>query len=210
MDAVDPVLLRLVKEYVQPGAVVWDVGANVGLFSFAAASAAGPAGRVLALEPDTWLVQLLRKSAPLQPPSSAPVQVVAAAVASALSIRTLCLANRSRAANYLAEFGTIQTGGSCEEQSVVAVSLDWLLESCPAPSVLKIDVEGAELEVLSGSRKLLEAARPTVLCEVCPDSARAVAEFLFGYDYRIFDGEEASPERRALATAPWCTIAVPA
>ena len=111
MSSVDSVLLDLVKEFVRPGAVVWDIGANVGLFSFAAASRAGSAGRVIALEPDAWLVQLLRRSAADQPTGSAPVQVIPAAVAKELSIRTLCLATRSRAANYLAEFGTTQTGG---------------------------------------------------------------------------------------------------
>jgi FkbM family methyltransferase len=210
MKAVDPVLLRLVKEFVRPGSVVWDIGANVGLFSFAAASLAGPEGLVLALEPDAWLVQLLRRSAALQPRSSAPVQVVPAAVASAVSLRTLCLASRSRAANYLAEFGTIQTGGSCQEQCVVAVTLDWLLDSRPAPSVLKIDVEGAEVEVLRGSRRLFETARPIVLCEVIPDTSRAITEFLASYDYRIYDGEILLPDRQPLATAPWSTVAVPA
>ena len=47
MDTVDPILLNLVKEFVGPGSVVWDVGANVGLFAFAAYNA-GP-GRIQAL-----------------------------------------------------------------------------------------------------------------------------------------------------------------
>ena len=63
MDAVDPVLLRLVKELVEAESVVWDIGANVGLFAFAAASLAGPRGQVVAMEPDAWLLQLLRRSA---------------------------------------------------------------------------------------------------------------------------------------------------
>ncbi len=209
MDAVDPVLLNLAKEFVGPGSVVWDVGANVGLFSFAAASLAGPGGLVVALEPDAWLVQLLRRSAGQQPPGSAAVQVVPAAVASTLSVRTLCLANRSRAANYLAEFGTIQTGGSREKQSVIAVTLDWLLESLPAPSVVKIDVEGAELEVLNGARGLFETARPIVLCEVIPDNSDAVTEFLSCYGYRMFDGETPLPRREALPNAAWSTVAIP-
>ncbi len=209
MDAVDPVLLSLVKEFVEPGTTVWDVGANVGLFSFAAASRAGPEGQVVALEPDAWLVQLLRRSASRQSPGSAPVQVIPAAVASTPSVRTLCLASRSRAANYLAEFGTIETGGAREEQSVIAVTLDWLLESCQPPSVLKIDVEGAELEVLNGAPRLFETVRPIVLCEVIPDTSDAVAAFFSSYDYRIFDGQTHTPLRSALTNAPWSTVAIP-
>jgi FkbM family methyltransferase len=210
MDDVDTVLLGLVREFVKPGAVVWDIGANVGLFSFAAASLAGPKGQVVALEPDAWLVQLLRRSALDQPDASAPVQVVPAAVASELSIRTLCLANRSRAANYLAEFGTTQTGGAREEQSVVAVTLDWLLESLAPPSVVKIDVEGAEMEVLEGAKRLFETVRPVVLCEVIPSSEHKVTEFLESHDYQIFDGETPAPHRQPLGTAPWSTLAIPA
>ncbi len=209
MDSVDTVLLELVREFVAPGAVVWDIGANVGLFAFSAASRAGPEGLVVALEPDAWLVQLLRRSAVEQPVGSAPVQVVPAAVASELSIRTLCLANRSRAANYLAEFGTIQTGGSREEHSVIAVTLDWLLESVPAPAVVKIDVEGAELEVLTGAHRLLETVRPVLLCEVIPDSAAAVTEFLESHDYQMFDGETPRSQREPVHLAPWSTVAIP-
>jgi FkbM family methyltransferase len=210
MDSVDSVLLDLVREVIRPGDVVWDIGANVGLFSFAAASRAGQDGLVVALEPDAWLVQLLRRSALDQPNGSAPVRVVPAAVASGVSIRTLCLANRSRAANFLAEFGTIQTGGTREEQSVVAVTLDWLLDSLPAPRVIKIDVEGAELEVLEGGRRLFEKVRPVVLCEVIPSSEQAVTRFLESRDYQIYDGETPAPKRLPLSVAPWSTLAIPA
>jgi FkbM family methyltransferase len=209
MDNVDSVLLGLVREFVKAGSVVWDVGANIGLFSFAAASLAGPEGHIIALEPDAWLVQLLRRSARCQPDRSAPVQVIPVAVASTVSIRTLCLATRSRAANYLAEFGTIQTGGAREEQSVIAVTLDWLLQTLPHPSVVKIDVEGAEMEVLKGADRLFESVRPVVLCEVIPASERTVTAFLHSYDYQIFDGEMKVFDRTPLQTAPWCTLAIP-
>ncbi len=210
MNSVDPTLLELVREFVTPGAVVWDVGANVGLFSFAAATMAGPDGLVVALEPDAWLVQLLRRSALEQPAGSAPVTVVPAAVASEISLRTFCLATRSRAANHLAEFGTSQTGGSREQQSVVAVTLDWLMDSSPPPSVVKIDVEGAELEVLKGASLLFETVRPIVLCEVIPASEPGVTEFLRAHDYQIFDGEHPTGERQPLRASPWSTLAIPA
>ena len=70
MNDVDPVLMNLVKEFVRPRSVVWDIGANVGLFTFAAASLAGPEETVM--RPDAWLVQLLRRSAKLQPPGVCP------------------------------------------------------------------------------------------------------------------------------------------
>ena len=209
MDAVDPVLLNLVKEFVRPGAVVWDVGANIGLFSFAAASLAGPNGSVVAFEPDAWLVQLLRRSAKLQPAASASLTIVPAAIASRPALRTFCLAQRSRAANFLAEFGTIQTGGSLEEHTVVALALDWMMDFAPAPSVLKIDVEGAEMEVLRGAEKLLETSRPVVLCEVIPDTAPEVTEFFHSRGYKLFDGEAPGERDQPLQLAAWCTVALP-
>ena len=117
------------------------------------------------------------------------MQVIPAAVAAEMSIRTLCLAARSRASNHLAEFGTTQTGGEREHQSVVAITLDWLMESLPAPSLVKIDVEGAELEVLKGASRLFETIRPIVLCEVIPASEPGVTEFFKDHGYQIFDGE---------------------
>lgn len=210
MDSVDPVLMRLAREFVTPGAVVWDVGANVGLFSFAAASLAGPSGQVIALEPDTWLVQLLRRSARMQSEQSAPVKVVPAAVAEAPAHRTLCLAQRSRAANYLSEYGTIQTGGNREDQTIVALNLDWMTGFAPLPSLIKIDVEGAEVEVLHGARKLFDECRPVVICEVIPATAAAVTEFFTSRGYDILDGERPREHRRPLETAPWCTLAIPA
>src|SRR6266849_8056860 len=57
--SVDPYLLSMVRELVRPGMAVWDIGANVGLFTFAAA---GLGAQVLAVEGDTWLANLLHRS----------------------------------------------------------------------------------------------------------------------------------------------------
>ena len=53
----------LSSEFVRPGDVVWDIGANLSLFTVAASHNASPAGHVLAVEPDILLARLLRRSA---------------------------------------------------------------------------------------------------------------------------------------------------
>ena len=77
MRRVDPVLLGLPEELVSPGDTVWDIGANVSLFSFAAAVAAGRDGHVLAIERDVRLVSLLHRSARANH-GHAPVEVLPA------------------------------------------------------------------------------------------------------------------------------------
>jgi hypothetical protein len=81
-----------------------------------------------------------------------------------------------------------------------------LLERYPAPDVVKIDVEGAEAQVLEGGRSLLEEVRPVVLCEVSRDSG-SVTRLLQAAGYRLFDGE--SGRRQCLKRAAYLTLALP-
>ena len=54
--AFDPMLLRFAEQFVDKESVVWDIGANVGVFSLASAVRGG---KVLAIEADPWLYTLL-------------------------------------------------------------------------------------------------------------------------------------------------------
>jgi FkbM family methyltransferase len=215
MDRIDPSLCSLAAEFVQKRSVVWDVGANVGLFAFSAAHHAGPEGRVLAFEADAWLVQLLRRSASLQPASSAPVEVVPVAVAGECDLRTFNLSSRSRATNALAGYGAAGFGGAIpgqikEQQTVSAVSLDWCAKRRPLPDLIKIDVEGAELEVLTGARYILEVKHPVIVCEVSSTNSPGVTALLRDMGYRMFNADAPTASRTELPAAPWSTLGIAA
>jgi FkbM family methyltransferase len=206
MTEVDPVLLRLAAEVVRPGAIVWDIGANVGLFSFAAAVAAGPHGRVLAVEPDTDLVRLLRRSAAANR-DHAPVEVLPAAVCNELSVARFHIARRNRATSHLDGFGTAMAGGVRATELVPTVTLDWLAARFPAPDVIKIDVEEAEMTVLTGGSRVLSHS-PAVICEVAASNATHVWELLNARGYAVYDGDRPRRERVPVAAAPRNTLAI--
>lgn len=209
LEKVDPRLFDLIEEFVHPGCTVWDVGANVGVFSFASAARAGHSGKVLAVEPDTWLVGLLRESARIACAGVASVDVLPAAVSDRNDVARLHIANRCRAANYLGGEGSTQAGGSRAEEIVLSITLDWLAERYPRPSVLKIDTEGCEAKVLAGGEKLLSTARPLLICEVSPGNAPAVTTLLHSLGYGLFDADEARACRTSLNSAAWNTLAIP-
>ncbi len=211
MSQIDPMLYRMVRELVTPGTHVWDVGANVGLFSFCAAAMAGPSGFVLAIEPDVWLVQLINRSSwewKRARAPAAPVSVVCAAISDRSQVSNLQISERSRAASHLSESrGSTQADGDRFSQAALSVPLDFPLDYFPAPGVVKIDVETHETRVLQGARRLLETVRPVIWCEVSPENSQTVFDLLDSFGYELYAA--AAAERQPLARASWDTLAVP-
>jgi FkbM family methyltransferase len=201
-------LFDFAREFVKPGAVVWDVGANVGLFAFAASSRAGSTGSVVAVEADIWLVDLLRRSADRQNAAGAKVEVLPAAAGIKQGIADFNIARRGRSANFLASsLGSTQSGGVRRTVQVLTVSLDWLLENRPAPQVLKIDVEGAELQVLQGAQRLLREIRPVILCEVDEPTRSEVTRLFRDASYLMYDWDNRAAGE--VNVAAWNTLALP-
>lgn len=182
----------MVRELVRPNMTVWDIGANVGLFSFAAASLGA---RVVAVEADTWLANLIHQSVLL---NKLPVTVLSAAVSDRQGVSRLHLSDEGKASNSLG-------GDGSSTQTVITITLDWLLEHFPAPQVLKIDVEGMEYAVLSSARQVLHT-RPFIFCEVTQHH-EAIGKLLTEADYQ-FHAARAS-NRAPLVRPSRDTLAIP-
>jgi len=209
MSRVDSVLYSMAEELVRNGSVVWDVGANVGLFSFCAAALAGPTGFVLSIEPDHWLAHLITQTSHNLPRGqAATVDVLCASVSDSNRISNLEIAHRARASNHLTQArGSSQAAGTRATQASVTVTLDSLLNYFPPPTVLKIDVETHEEHVLRGAARLLSEIRPSIWCEVSQENSNAVTQILQTAGYKLLGA--ANQPHPPIEKAWFHTLAIP-
>lgn len=192
-DAFDARLLAIADDFLKPDFNVWDIGANVGVFTFAAATRIKK-GKVLAVEADIWLAQLIQKSLSLNRKRGFDITVLPTAVSDQIGVERFVIAARGRARNSLRSVeGSHLMAGVREEQSVFTLTLDVLLDNLFKPDFVKIDVEGAEKMVLDGAGKVLCEARPILYIEVSPENCEAVTKTLKSNKYRLVDGASRSP-----------------
>jgi FkbM family methyltransferase len=197
-----------VLEVVNEGDVVWDIGANIGLYSLSSASIVGSSGFILAVEPNDKTAKLIRRSAENFPDRT--IKVLSAAVSEELGIEEFCIAKRGNSTNFLqSSGGSTQTGGVVSKYPVITVSLDWLLESFRKPDVIKIDVEGGELGVLKGASKILTEVRPIIVCEITERNQEEATAIFKKHNYKMYNVDDAPDERKELSFAVKDTIAIP-
>lgn len=188
LSSVAPELFSLARRLVKPNDVVWDIGANVGLFAFAASARAGHLGKVLAIEPDPWLVTLLHRSGAWRNPDESKVQILNVAISDAIGIMELNIATRGRSSNFVSGFGSTQSGGSRTSFPVMTVTLDWLMGIFGVPTVVKIDIEGMDLVALRGADRLLEL-RPTLIMEGSKKNSDEVFALLTAKRYQLLQND---------------------
>jgi FkbM family methyltransferase len=148
---------RLLRHFLTPGMTFVDVGANWGYFTLLAASLVGPRGRVLALEPEPRLFGLLEQNLRLND------------LEHVTAIRAAASDRRSNKILHAFE----EDGGNWGESSLALAppgALSAEVEGCPLDAaaaradlttidLVKIDVEGHELQVLAGMSEGLESGR---------------------------------------------------
>lgn len=172
------------------GTVFWDIGANIGLYSWFCANTR-PDFAVVSFEPDAKNLECLRRtSAAWKLPGQ---KIVDKAVSDEVGRTIFYTDEISRATGTLepaaTAFNAKHYGAVPRGVEVETVTLDHLLaEGWPRPSVIKIDVEGAELRVLHGGRNLFETHRPILFLEIFGDRHRVFAA-LSEFGYKCFDSD---------------------
>jgi FkbM family methyltransferase len=160
----EPPIQRALARCLKPGDVFYDIGANVGFFSILAATLTGSGGAVYAFEPVPDNVASIHRNVRLNGLTN--VKVHAVAVAATSGREELVLA-RNRGGASLASAG-VHVPDPAATMPVRTVAIDEFIQrpNTAPPTLVKIDVEGAELGVLQGMQRTMRAHRPVVLYEV--------------------------------------------
>ncbi|MFO1160110.1 MAG: FkbM family methyltransferase [Reyranellaceae bacterium] len=179
----------------RPGMTFVDVGANEGLYTVFAAHRVGAAGRVLSVEPSSRERAVLKRNIELNRFEN--VTVVPHALAAEAGFASLQVAPKLH--------GGHNTLGGFAHEGIAAIGAEQVpVETFDAMAqrlsidhvdVMKIDVEGAEVKVLRGARRMLMRCRPTLLIEANESALRgqgtSTTELVallqsLGYEIRVF------------------------
>jgi FkbM family methyltransferase len=176
-----------IERIVQPGWVCADVGAHIGVITQLLARLVGPAGLVVAFEAHPGNAQLLRESVRVNGYEKR-VKVENLAVSDGCCDRLWLFPGRGCSSTEWNIVGHDVEGNKMEPvMEIAATSLDAYFPAGSRLNFVKVDVEGAEAQVLVGMRRLLRESRPVVLVEFHDEVGWAGRKELFEAGYHVYD-----------------------
>ena len=180
---------RAFAAMLRPGDVVFDIGAHIGTYSLTALDLIGPEGRVVAYEPHEFTRNHLTRHIAWAGGSDRTVVRAVGCGAQSGTAAFYCVPGRAEGMNGfvpVAGFETIEVDVTTVDREVSLLKL--------TPSVIKIDVEGAEWAVLKGAERTLRSHHPGLSLSLHPAALHRVgsseAEILdwlnvLGYRHRV-------------------------
>jgi len=169
----------VVRSVLERGATVFDIGANAGFYTIAMSRIIGPEGHIYAFEPFCENVDSLLFHTRINKSENCTIIQCAVAERSSITAFTVATSNAE---------GSI--GSKDSHYYVPTVSIDDLVEAMiiPPPDLMKIDVEGAEDRVLSGSMETLKKHDVKILLAVHGEKRfRGCLSFLADIGYKVYD-----------------------
>lgn len=182
----EPALQRALSTHLRPGDVFYDVGAHAGFVSVLGCHLVGPTGHVHCFEPVPSNVATLRSNLDANNFDNATIHAIALSDEEG-EVR-MDLGERGITAHLAADGDFVAATSRCDSLAIAA------------PSMIKIDVEGAESRVLAGMRRTLESQRPIVVVEVHAGQDAAVRRIFddLRYDVSQLDDTGGMPHLLAL------------
>ena len=167
--------LRLFMALAKRSSVVFDVGANTGLYSILTHKVA-PGARLFSFEPSPSNLKRLKKNLELNETITEVVDRVVGDKKSTVPFYVPSDNSISDTSSVLEEFSLHSYNGKVQWKliNIGQTTLDNFVKEKDIKKVdlVKIDVEGYEKAVFEGAKCLLEKERPVIQCEIFLDSSR--------------------------------------
>ncbi len=183
-DVVETGDVKLLGHLIAPNSAVIDVGANVGYFTLMFGQWINGDGRVVSIEPEESNFQRLQKMIKKEGLTDV-VETVQAAASNISGTGRLVVDTDNPADHFL--------GQGDVEVSVLTIDDILLDRGIPDVSMIKIDVQGGEINVLKGAENTIRRSRPALFIEVdgpslvrSGSSPGALLDFLYEHEYSSF------------------------
>jgi FkbM family methyltransferase len=171
---------RIFQAFVQPGSVIYDLGANTGIHSMHFSKLVRNSGTVYAFEPmpcNLSELEIIKAKNAI-----ANLHIVAKAVSNKAGQADFSVANHAK------QGSLVEGGGKVETITVDITTLDLMVQNgVKLPDFIKIDIEGAEGVALEGAIESVRQSCPTMYIELHnPDQDILVGRFLAQTGYEVF------------------------
>jgi FkbM family methyltransferase len=184
-------MLHFFAKVVSKGSTVFDVGANIGIYSLLASKRTGADGHVYSFEPSDWAFQRLNENISMNEFKN-------------ISVFKVGVSDKKGTASFhVCEDDAYNSIGSTpmqEVKSVKQIDICSIDDICTANNIkridiIKIDTEGADLLVLQGARGMLNSADPPIVfCEYNKNITSGYAysledyrNYISGIGYKAFE-----------------------
>jgi FkbM family methyltransferase len=174
---------KILRALLRAGDTFVDVGANVGYYSVMAGAIVGPSGMVFAIEPQPTALSVLTLNAQAPDFNICVVPVAASDHTGTADFWVRPHGDRS----------SLGASGDARHVSVGVDTLDRICSTLTRVSMMKLDVEGFELDVLRGATRIISRHRPLVCFELLEEmicrrqvDVREFAAFFHELDYSCY------------------------
>jgi len=187
-------LTEIMLQTLRPGMVFFDVGAHFGYYSLLASTLVGVTGAVHSFEPTPSTFEVLRRNTSAKPN---------------IRVNNLAMWSKSEPLEFrdygvvFSAFNSINAGGVEDKMrdgaegkacTVQATTVDdYVRATGIAPNLLKLDAEGAELNIIQGMSETIARARPILTVEVGDDPqgadhySRELLDAIIAHGYQPFE-----------------------
>lgn len=183
----EPKNVEAIQKTVRENDVAYDVGAHVGYFTVLMGDIVGSEGKVIAFEPRGLNLGYLQKHVSVN--NCENIEIISKALGDH-SGHAMLETRTGSGTGYVSDTG---------DEEIEITSIDELVDSgaLPPPTFLKIDVEGGEMAVLRGARKVIDRQRPRMILATHGDAIDAECRALlreWNYDMQDIDHESGTKE----------------